>query len=420
MTTPPRLLVLMGSGETSPTMVKTHREVLARLGPPPVPAALLDTPYGFQANADELSARAVGYFADSVGQPVEVVSYRNASEVGSVGYESALERLRSARFVFAGPGSPSYALRQWRASGLIADVLREKLVTSGGCLTFASAAALTVGLITVPVYEIYKVGDEPAWLDGLDLLGAATGLRAAVIPHFNNAEGGTHDTRYCYLGEERLQALETQLPADAFVLGIDEHTGLVVDVDAATASVVGLGGLTVRVDGSSTVVPAGETVPIASLASGLAAAGSTALSAKPVPVTSPATSPLLDLAADCDAAFSSALAAADLDAAVQSVLDLEAALEQWAADTPQADERERARAVLRSMVVRLGQLARTGSQDPRSVVGPYVEALLDERAASRSDRRWADADRVRDRLVELGVEVRDSAAGTEWDLGPAG
>ena len=45
----PRLLVIMGSGETSPTMVQTHREVLGRLGPPPVPAVLLDTPFGFQA-----------------------------------------------------------------------------------------------------------------------------------------------------------------------------------------------------------------------------------------------------------------------------------------------------------------------------------------------------------------------------------
>ncbi|MCI3949505.1 MAG: hypothetical protein K0R11_1439, partial [Acidimicrobiales bacterium] len=39
----PRLLAIMGSGETSPTMAKTHRELLARVGPP---AVLLDTPFG--------------------------------------------------------------------------------------------------------------------------------------------------------------------------------------------------------------------------------------------------------------------------------------------------------------------------------------------------------------------------------------
>src|SRR5258708_22449969 len=108
-----------------------------------------------------------------------------------------LARLRQARFVFAGPGSPSYALRQW-ADSLVPQVLKDKL-SDGGCVVFSSAAALTLGLVTVPVYEIYKVGEAPRWLEGLDLL-AATGLNAAVIPHFNNAEGGNHDTRYCYLG----------------------------------------------------------------------------------------------------------------------------------------------------------------------------------------------------------------------------
>ena len=76
----------------------------------------------------------------------------------------------------------------------------------------ASAAALTLGVVTVPVYEIYKVGDDPRWLEGLDLLGRATGLRAAVVPHYDNAEGGNHDTRFCYMGERRLRDLEAMRP----------------------------------------------------------------------------------------------------------------------------------------------------------------------------------------------------------------
>jgi len=34
----------------------------------------------------------------------------------------------------------------------------------------ASAAALTIGRVTIPVYEIYKAGEAPRWLPGLDLL----------------------------------------------------------------------------------------------------------------------------------------------------------------------------------------------------------------------------------------------------------
>ena len=51
MATLPRLLCIMGSGETTPTMVSVHADLLSRLGPKPVPAVLLDTPFGFQENA---------------------------------------------------------------------------------------------------------------------------------------------------------------------------------------------------------------------------------------------------------------------------------------------------------------------------------------------------------------------------------
>ena len=68
------------------------------------------------------------------------------------------------------------------------------------------------------------------------------------------------------------------------------------------------------------------------------------------------------------------------------------------------------------MIVRLGELARTGARQPWEVVGGYVDALLAERAAAREDRRFGDADRIRDLLVRLGVEVRDTRDGTEWAL----
>src|SRR5439155_6913438 len=115
----------------------------------------------------------------------------------------------------------------------------------GGASTFASASALVLGTHTVPVYEIYKVVADPHWLDGLDLVSVA-GLRAAVIPHYDNAEGGTHDTRYSYLGERRLVLMEQQLPDDVFVLGVDEHTACIIDLDADTATITGLGAVTIR------------------------------------------------------------------------------------------------------------------------------------------------------------------------------
>ena len=54
-----------------------------------------------------------------------------------------------------------------------------------------------------------------------------------MVPHYDNAEGGNHDTRFCYMGERRLSLLEAQLPEGVFILGVDEHTGLILDLDVA-------------------------------------------------------------------------------------------------------------------------------------------------------------------------------------------
>src|SRR2546430_4600675 len=74
------LLVIMGSGETAPTMVKPHRAIFERIGD--APALLLDTPYGFQENADDITAKAIAYFAASVGRPVSALSWRTTPPPG--------------------------------------------------------------------------------------------------------------------------------------------------------------------------------------------------------------------------------------------------------------------------------------------------------------------------------------------------
>src|ERR1700742_5227714 len=70
-----RVLALIGSGETSPTMVTVHRDLVSRIAVRrPLRAVLLATPDAFQENADDVSARAARYFADSVGLPVQVAA----------------------------------------------------------------------------------------------------------------------------------------------------------------------------------------------------------------------------------------------------------------------------------------------------------------------------------------------------------
>lgn len=421
-----RIMAIFGSGETAPTMIKPHRQLFDRLGST-VAAVLLDTPYGFQANADDISARAVEYFASSVGRRVEVAELRSRND-DPVRRQQALAKLAAAQWAFAGPGSPTYALRQWKGTE-VPNLLADKL-EHGGCVVFSSAAALTLGRYTVPVYEVYKVGAEPVWLEGMGLLGFL-GPEVAVIPHYDNAEGGNHDTRFCYLGERRLEILEGQMGEQGWVLGIDEHTGCVFDLDTGTATVVGNGVVTVRRAGRSTTVKSGETLPIEALvdlafnsAGGATAGavlpgapGSDGSSMVPAPATGDGPTTLLSEIRRIEAAFDAAISTSDVDGAVRAILELDDTLVAWASDTAQSDATDRGRAAIHRMVVRLGELARTGARDPREVVGGFVEALLAERAEARAGKRFADADRVRDALIANGVEVRDTPEGTVWELG---
>lgn len=425
-------LVVMGSGETAPTMLKPHRMLLESV--PAGSAILLDTPYGFQENADDISARARHYFRTSVGHEVSAAGWRGP-DIDALARERALTAVRGARWVFAGPGSPTYALRAWRDTPL-PGVLRET-VSGGGTLVFASAAALTLGSHTIPVYEIYKAGFEPYWEPGLNLVADLTGLPAIVIPHYDNAEGGHHDTRFCYLGERRLAALEAELPDEVFVLGVDEHTALVLDLAAGTAQVLGNGGLTIRRQGLSVVHPSGSELPLADLdpanarppsgAAGPLAAGSLpnlpsdgvqsgglgVNRPKASEFDSPAPS-LRATAEQCRGRFGSALLDRNVDEAAAAALDLEQAITDWGTDTLSSDDGDHAHGVLRSMVVELGELARTGAADPTAAIRPYVELLITLRSRAREANDFVASDQIRDSLTSFGVEVRDTATGPIW------
>ena len=268
-----RILAIIGSGETSPTMVTVHRDLVSRLGRSSPQAIMLATAYAFQENAADVSARAQRYFADSVGLQVRAVA--GTSPQADPGMAPPLiggdeedetrqsTAIRAADWVFAGPGSPSYALAHWQA-GPVGAGLRDRVLAGEGLTVVASAAAATAGRFTLPVYEIYKAGGAPHWLPGLDLLGPL-GLTVAVIPHYDNAEGGRYDTRHCYLGERRLTVMERSLPADAAVLGVDEHTAVLIDLRTSDVEIRGRGGMTVRRSGHSVVLPAGTRLPLAEL-----------------------------------------------------------------------------------------------------------------------------------------------------------
>ena len=371
---------------------------------------MLDTPYGFQENADELSKRAQDYFQNRLRQTIGIASFRDKHHMDALALERVYSQLREATYLFAGPGSPSYALRQWRGTR-IPDLIGAHLLT-GGCVSFASAAAITLGRVAIPVYEIYKVGEPARWIQGLDVL-SPVGLDVAVIPHYDNAEGGTHDTRFCYMGERRLLELESQLPDGVGILGIAEHTAAIVDLDAGTLEVRGRGFVVIRQGGAEVRFRAGSRVALAELG----ARGRRQVTqqvAGPAPSMPPATRELLAEASRHRRDFDRAIEQADSDAAVATLLEFDTQIADWAAQRRDREELEEARSIYRGMLVRLAEAAKHGLASAREPVAPFIELALRLRDEARRERRYPEADLVRDALAELGIDVRDTPVGPEW------
>jgi len=414
---PARLVALFGSGETSPAMTSVHQDLIARASRPVINAVLLDTPFGFQENADEIAARIVAYFHEHVGSEITLASLRHSGRASALEVEQFLRTIDGANYVFAGPGSPTYALRHWRDHG-VRDRLIDK-VTRGGCLAFASAAAIGLGAYALPVYEIYKVGDDPSWTEGLDVLGAI-GLRCAVIPHYNNREGGTHDTRFCYMGETRLRLLESMLPDDVLILGVDEHTAGIIDVEAQTVTVRGPGGVTVRRRGMERRWER-TTFPLSELLDGQsphpALPRQRARDYGPPVPSQGGRENGSERTRAWGASGRDALARRDVDGLVAAILEMESVLHEWSADLAGTDERDRGRAEMRQLVVRLGELVRGGAQaGMREQLEPLIDVLLSLRGEARRAQRFHEADRLREILAQCGVEVEDTPTGTGWSL----
>lgn len=359
----------MGSGETSPSMVELHKSLLGHRGP----VTILDTPCGFQENVEELSSKAAHYFSESVGASPTVVSLRSA-DLPPLEIARGLAAIRRSSYVFAGPGSPTYALREWHALDVV-DAFVE-VVERGGVVTLASAASICAGELSLPVYEIYKAGVSPYWVRGLDLLGRF-GIRATVLPHFNNTEGGTHDTSCCYVGRRRLESLRSQVP-DLPVLGLDEHTALVIDIKAGVGRVYGQGASHLLIGDTSHSFATGATVPIREL---LAAPASTPDSV-PARADAPST-PLL----------SEALASKD----PAGVL---AALSEMARDQP-------------ALLAQLGEFEPLLAAAWTDRTQGFVDLLLAVRHRARESKQWDVADVIRDGLLELGHAVHDTPQGQQ-------
>ena len=90
------------------------------------------------------------------------------------------------------------------------------------------------------MYEIFKAGHALHWEEGLHFF-AQYNMKVVLIPHYNNQEGDDFDTTYCWMGKSRFENLRLLLPDDVCILGIDEQTACICDLQNETITVEGIG-----------------------------------------------------------------------------------------------------------------------------------------------------------------------------------
>ncbi|MBN1370558.1 MAG: hypothetical protein JW987_01260 [Anaerolineaceae bacterium] len=258
----PGWIALLGSGETAAAGGQWFEQIAAAL-PAPVNIAVMETPAGFELNARRVAERVSEFLKirlQNYRPRIETLSLRHRGGPFSTDDPALCQPLLDSNLIYLGAGSPTYTARQ--LSGSLAWDLVQARHRLGATVGLASAAAIAAGTHALPVYEIFKAGMDLHWRTGLDLLGAF-GLSLVIVSHWNNNDGGAElDTSRCFVGQERFRQLTSTLPADSVILGLDEHTGLILDLAAAECRVVGRDTIHILRAGQDMTFHNGETFPI--------------------------------------------------------------------------------------------------------------------------------------------------------------
>jgi hypothetical protein len=190
------------------------------------------------------------------------------------------------------------------------------------------------------------------------------------------------------MGMERFSRLQALLPASAVVLGVDEHTAISLDLAEGQAVVRGKSGVSVLRAAESQRFHSEERFPMDVLRS--------------VSVTGSRDAPAAEAAPPASDSVGRA-------AALIGAGDLPGGLRLAAEGAPPA------------LAVLLLQAASHAEAAPPDDAAPdrVLEILIELRASLRERGEWALADGLRDRLLAVGFELRDTPQGTVWIHSPA-
>jgi len=413
-------IALIGSGELTPSMVEVHKELLAA-APQRSGAFFLDTPAGFQPNAEDISRKAQDYFSHNVQHSLSIASLKSMDDVSTYEVQQLARKLENAEYLLVGPGSPTYMIRQLRDSSLIPAMIN--IVKNGGSIAIASAAALTAGSMTLPVYEIYKAGFQLFWEKGLDLL-SHFDLDVVIVPHWNNAEGGTHDTRFCYMGEDRFTRLKQLLPSHTVFLGVDEHTACIVDFGKSICRVKGQGTVTLQQGDKQIVVSKDQSFSLNLLRSGIEEVDGEDFEIETVPAEESGSKihgkieeagSFWEMVHIIERKFHKGLAGHDFKSATNALLSLESHISKASSNLENEEDLAQTREIFRELIVHLG-LELQAAQGTIEQYRFLVDTIVELRGNYKKRQMWAESDMLRDVLDKSNIIVMDKRDATTWHL----
>lgn len=256
------LICILGSGETLASSGKTHEYVAQRLPENPR-IAILETPAGFEPNSADVATKIKTFLErrlQNYAPTIDVLPARKKGTPFSPDNPDIVNPILEADEILLGPGSPSYGAKQLKGSLAIEMIkARHRL---GSTLFLSSSATLAFSKFTMPVYEIYKVGDDLHWKEGVNFF-EPFGWSISIIPHWDNNDGGeTVDTSRCYVGQDRFRQLRDMLPQGQTIIGLDEHTSVIFDFAEGCCHVLGNKGVVIFRDGQTHSFRSGESFPI--------------------------------------------------------------------------------------------------------------------------------------------------------------
>jgi hypothetical protein len=253
----------------------------------------------------------------------------------------------------------------------------------------------------------------------MDVLGQF-GFDLIVIPHWNNAEGGTHDTRFCFMGEPRFRRLESLLPEKVPILGLDEHTACILDFENNQAEIKGIGRVTLRSSDSELSFKPGDRLPFDVLRGGDVDFGwrpDPAETRTPQKDAARAPDSFWDKIHALEASFQKGLEEHDPKTLTNALLELDRTVWQAQQGLESEEFIAQARDTLRDLIVLTGNALSSSPRNQAKCLAPLVAALLELRQTFRKNQQWTEADAIRDILQSVNITVEDAQNGSRWRLG---